>query len=129
MIEGELWIEKRRDERLDLSFPIVYSVIEGKKEARELNGTASNISQGGIKLVTQEPSEVGTLLDIKIMMPDNLPELCGKAKVIWKKGLPDKRSKKTEYHLGLKFTDFSSDNRDMISRFMVDNIKKASGLE
>ena len=127
MSKGELWIEKRRDRRLDLSFPVIYSLLSDGADGGDKEAKGSNISRGGIRLVTREELKPGALLRVKIILPDELPAVKGKAEVVWRKKR-GKQGDEVEYHLGLKFTELESRGQDLVSRFMEENLKKLSGL-
>lgn len=129
MTRGELWIEKRRSERLDLSFPVIYHLLrDTSRGAADKKGRGESIGRGGIRLVTREKIRPRSLLCIKIILPDDLPQVTGKAQVVWSKEKPGEKDGSVEYHLGLRFVELESAGGDLVSRFMTNNIKKMSGL-
>ena len=128
MTEGKLWIEKRRHPRLNLSFPVDYRLIREGKETDAKEGKGANISRGGIRLVVGEEIKVGAMLGLKIILPDGVPPVGGKAEVVWSQEKKKKEDGATEYHIGLKFVELESKGQDLVSRFMTENLKKMSGL-
>jgi len=124
--KGEIWIEKRETERLDLSFPVVYHLVKAASAKQETTARGRNLSQGGIRLVTEEQMGLGVTIHVKIVLPDSLEPVTGTAKVVWCKE-KDSDGKK-EQHAGLRFIDLESKGQDLVTRFMTENIKKMSGL-
>ena len=128
MTKGELRIEKRRHERLDLSFPVVYHCMrEGKKEGGRAAGRAGNISEGGIKLVSGELIGEGAVLQLEITLPGKLAPVTGTAKVVWAKETAGEAEPRECQH-GLKFIALDGDGQDMVTCFMVENLKRMSGM-
>jgi c-di-GMP-binding flagellar brake protein YcgR len=124
--KGELWIEKRKKDRLDLSFPVVYHLVKSASTKQELKARGRNMSQGGIRLVTKERMDLGATIYVKIVLPDSLEPVTGTAEVVW---CEEKDSEgKKEQHAGLRFIELESKGQDLVTRFMTENIKKMSGL-
>ena len=128
MSDGKLWVEKRRHQRLDLSFSVKYFILRGSLASEdERQGRTVNISRGGIRLVTDEELKAGSLIQMTIALPEEKAPLEGKAEVAWAEEKSGKSGGR-EYHYGLQFTEFKGENDSMITRFMMDNIKKMSGI-
>lgn len=67
--------EKRKSARMDLKFRVVYSLMRDGSDKQQYEAQGSNISAGGLLLITESPIESGTKLKIKIFLDkeDNGP--------------------------------------------------------
>ncbi len=128
MTKGELWIEKRRHERLELSFSVSYHLLSAGAGVKDDQAQIANMSRGGIRLVTWEDVQVGSTIHLKIFLPDELPPVTGTARTVWRREKGKDEKGRTEYHIGLKFVELESKGQDLVTRFMTENLKKMSGL-
>ncbi|PIQ86877.1 MAG: hypothetical protein COV74_03330 [Candidatus Omnitrophica bacterium CG11_big_fil_rev_8_21_14_0_20_45_26] len=72
---------KRKYERLMINFPITYRIVDDqgqKTDSKEKlshpygRGVTENISAGGISFLTRDPIKAGSILELKLEMPDQL---------------------------------------------------------
>jgi hypothetical protein len=72
----------RYSERVDTAFPVIFS---GDSFVGE--GTVSNVSVPGCEIVSNRIMELGTYLEMKVLMPGQGPSLCVElARIRWRKG-------------------------------------------
>lgn len=108
--------EKRRFLRVDLCAEVMYSVLPmqaplGRSESRD-------IGEGGICFLMDERVDVGTVLHLKIRLPDvNRTYIETLAKVVWQKEEGDK------YLTGVEFRESDSFKQINVSAFIMKFIK------
>ena len=127
MGKGKIHIERRHHERLTLSFPVLYRLVDDslvKTPAKEAK--IGNISRSGVKLVAGEAIDVGAFLYVKIVLPDNIPPITGKARVVWQKKAGTR--KKAEHHMGLHFKSIDGKGEDMVSHVVINILERTFEL-
>lgn len=72
----------RYSERVLTEFPVIFA---GDSFVGE--GTVNNVSVPGCGIISNKSVELGTYLEMKVLMPDDAPSLCVElAKIRWRKG-------------------------------------------
>ena len=128
MGKGRLQIERRRHERLGLSFLVVYRLVEDtspKAPAREAK--IADISRGGVRLVATEAIAPGAFLGVKITLLEGLNPIKGKARVIWQRKKTGK-GKRAEYQMGLRFKSIQGTGDDLASHAIISTLRKMFSL-
>ncbi|HMQ09928.1 MAG TPA: TIGR02266 family protein [Oligoflexia bacterium] len=112
------------DQRESKRVPVEFKV-DFLKEGNFLFENATNISEHGIFLETDQPMELGTVVHLKFTLPDSGVEIEARAEVMWIN--PVKENAKKNYHpgMGLKFVQLSDLDRQSILAV----IKKLALLE
>ena len=91
MNDANLFIEKRRDPRVDIKIPVKYSssgnnsvsLNPPEKQKEEQSAQTLNLSLGGMYLVTEKRMDVGSVLYLDITLPDHPKHLSASAQVLW----------------------------------------------
>lgn len=88
--------------------------VDFKKEGNFLFENATNISEHGIFVETTTPMELGTIVDLKFVLPESDSEIQAHAEVMWIN--PVKEGQNESYHpgMGLKFVKLSDLDRQTI---------------
>jgi len=100
----EYWSGAERRQHVRFNKTLVVTYIVKKKPGRDSNGKTVDISEGGMKLLLEEKLPKGTILLLKIDLPDikKIAELEGQ--VVWSEDSESKgQSDKRFFCCGLKF--------------------------
>lgn len=93
--------ERRQHKRMEKNLEVEYSV---EKKPHLKNGKTVNISEGGMKLRLDEKLAKGTIVDLKIYMPENNKTIEVEGEVSWTKECDGRdASGKRFFHSGIKF--------------------------
>lgn len=101
--------EHRRFQRFD-SFVNVHFKTHGENK-KEVEGLTGNLSRDGLKLLTDEKLEKGTLLDLVIEIPDDPKPVKAHGEVVWRHAINDKTAR---YSIGIRFLGF-----DPVDKFRI----------
>jgi hypothetical protein len=72
----------RYSERVPTEFPVIFACDSFVGE-----GTVTNVSVPGCSVVSERTVELGSYLEMKVLLPDDAPSLCVQlAKIRWRKG-------------------------------------------
>jgi len=99
----ECWTneERREHKRFADGVVVEYSV---EKKPHLKGGRVINMSKGGMKLLLDEKLPTGTILDLKIYMPEKKTAAEVEAEIVWTKDAQIKDlSEKRFFHSGIKF--------------------------
>lgn len=107
--------ERRRFPRLAVSLIVDYSVSKTASIAR---AQTRDISAGGICLVVYEDIKAGTVLELKIYLPDNASPIAAKGKVIWKTEFSFSSDSKSRFDMGIEFSEIGESDRQKISLYI-----------
>jgi Tfp pilus assembly protein PilZ len=102
--------DRRKHPRLPLLVGVEYRVGDSVQ-----NGVLSNLSLGGVFLVTQEPLPAGTIMTMLINLPWKLGEVAAEARVTWSSG-----TEGTELDppgVGLCFTQIDPDGKKKLKAY------------
>jgi len=93
--------ERRSHARFNKDLEVEYGV---EKKPRLKTSKALNISKGGMKLLLDEKLSKGTILNLKMSLPEKKQAVEIEAEVVWTKDTDEKDlSGKRFFHSGLKF--------------------------
>ncbi|KPK99190.1 MAG: hypothetical protein AMJ95_00070 [Omnitrophica WOR_2 bacterium SM23_72] len=130
MEKGYAGGERRRFTRMPVSFTVFYrvnapAVIRIKVGDKEIIALASDISEGGMALVTDCEIPIVSVITIKFVMLNNRAfDSSKKSQSVTVMGevrynSVERRGK--EYRIGVRFLDLSEEDRRFICNFVSDN--------
>ncbi|MGE5454720.1 MAG: flagellar brake protein [Methylocystaceae bacterium] len=114
--------QRRKFLRIPVNLPCQWLVPEMEDE---YNATVIDVSGGGCRLKIHQPIDVGTIINLKLNLPDKPALLltCQTVRVLVRE---DKSE--TFYHCGFEFIQIRENHRDIIIKYLLDiqrdNIKK-----
>ncbi|MBT3181991.1 MAG: PilZ domain-containing protein [Deltaproteobacteria bacterium] len=119
MVQG---VERRKFARLDLALTISYKVLghssEHSVDPRE--GISSDISVGGIRLMTPTKLENGTMLELEIILGEDQKQLVhAEGEVMWQNKISS-----TSYETGVQIKGMPSDDKSKFMQFVFDQMAK-----
>ncbi|MCM8773708.1 MAG: PilZ domain-containing protein [Candidatus Omnitrophica bacterium] len=114
--------ERRKSARLITSGDVEYSVI-GKLDIKELANT-KNISAGGVCITVNERIEKGTILFLKINLPEKDTPIEAKGKVMWCAEFISSALIEPRYDLGIEFVEIKEVDRQAIFQYVFDHLRK-----
>ena len=95
--------EKRSFVRYDLGVPAQLSVSPGGT----FRGTIIDLSEGGLRIITSQPLEVGSSVEVAATL------FRATAEVVWRSVIPDGAV------LGMKFTHIPDDQKRALAKLLV----------
>lgn len=119
MYETPVYPDRRRYPRVNSAMPVQYRGIRQGSEAA-VGTIARDISNGGIRFVSNEFLSIFTRLVVEISIPSTPKPVRAISKVVWIR----KRSYGEQYEVGMQFVDMSEDDRRNISHFVDKSIPK-----
>lgn len=110
--------ERREYLRIDDLVPVSYQKILPPPQTPSKGGMRENISGGGIKLVATEEFTPGTILQLKMELPDPFQKITIEAtgKVIWTK--EKKEGDYVRYEMGIAYLDIPENERKKIINYV-----------
>jgi len=119
MVQG---IERRKFARLDLALTISYR-ITGQSAGRPADpreAISSDISVGGVRLMTPTRLDNGTMLDLEIVLgEDESNPVHAEGEVMWQN-----RISKTSYETGVMIKGMPNDDKSRFMQFVFDQMTK-----
>lgn len=120
--------ETRLSPRTRIQAQIVFKIPKAVQKGRDsfLTFYSENISEGGVFLKTNTPRvpfSAGTILDLHFSLPGSPALIRTKGRVIW---TTEGWSPNLEgvNGFGIQFTDMRAEFRDLIRRFVSENLEK-----
>ncbi|MDD5006218.1 MAG: ATP-binding protein [Candidatus Omnitrophica bacterium] len=107
-------LESRRFERFAQKLKVKINLSKEKAESAH----TTDISQGGICLVSRSLFKENSRLDIGLDIPSRKSPLLAKARVAWVMNMERPSEEPTQYKLGLEFLSLNDREKDIISRFL-----------
>lgn len=109
--------ERREFLRINDDLPIKYSKAL-KKEPFDV-AMRENISGGGIKLILEEDLSVGTILALRIDIPDEeeLHTIFATGQVVW-----SRKEDEEKYGVGIQFINIEEEDREKILEYVKKKI-------
>jgi len=102
--------DKRKEPRTSISFPVACDFLPQRSYFYTV---CKDLSNGGIRLITNSFIPRGHLLKINLNLIDKVIDL--KAKVMW----CNKQRYADRYYTGLKFTDINNINKTYLKGFLT----------
>jgi c-di-GMP-binding flagellar brake protein YcgR len=119
MAEGELYIERRRHKRVERKFRVIYKVIKGEDEVKEIrknitkqSGESTDISLGGIKVDGDIPGNQGDVIRLEVVVEGRKEPITTFAEVKWIKGEGTAKS------FGLEFLILKDADKQVIEEIL-----------
>jgi c-di-GMP-binding flagellar brake protein YcgR len=112
--------DKRAFTRMDKSISLYYKVYKSQEElikkvpVPEEESITKNISAGGLLFTSDKALAVGSILDLKMELPDGEGTIHCLAKVVRTEETEEGRS----YDIGICFLDIASSHRARINRYI-----------
>lgn len=118
--------EKRKCARLDIALSVFYSVKNLEGEASELaEALSSDISAGGLRLMTPAPLETGSLIDLEIIINgEKGPSVHASGEVVWQSKLSDK-----SYETGVVIRHMDEADQKRLMGFVFDQMSRLVGMK
>ncbi len=114
--------DRRKFARLDLALTVSYRVSgqSGGQPADPREAVSSDISLGGLRLMTPGPLENGTLLDLEILLgeEDDRP-LTASGEVMWQNKISP-----TSYETGIMIRGMPNEDKSRFMQFVFDQMAK-----
>lgn len=109
--------ERRHFVRLDTRVKIEYKIVESPLS--KLNSFTKNISEGGICLFLDSFVQKGTLLDLKLFLPEEPELIQATGKIVWidRYKLGD-ASAQEHYEAGIEFMDIADTDQKRIGKYV-----------
>lgn len=114
--------ERRKFARLDLALTVGYRVVGSKPQTANedpFEGLSSDVSLGGLRLMTPSLLENGTQLELTITLSEELEPLHAQGEVVWQTKLSP-----TSYETGVLIKGMSVDDRSRFMSFVFDQMSK-----
>lgn len=113
--------ERRKFARLDLALTVSYAVIDSTgTPADPREALSTDISAGGLRLMTPTPLDNGALLDISIFLAeDDETPISAHGEVIWQHKISN-----TSFETGVVIKDMPLDDRKRFMSFVFDQLAK-----
>jgi len=116
-LEGAIF-ERRKFIRIKGSFVISYSDISSVQAKSDISQT-KDVSLGGILFTTDRKFEVGTILRIKLKLPESPDYLKVKVKVVGSR----ERAKNILYETRVRFISIREEDKDSIAKLVEYNLR------
>lgn len=116
--------EKRKYARLDIALSVSYAIKNAGGEISELaDALSSDISAGGLRLMTPTPLHPGDLLDLEITINgDNSQIIHASAEVVWQNQLSE-----TSYETGAIIRYMEDEAKQRFMAFVFDQMSRVVG--
>lgn len=112
-------IQRRNDVRVGVSLPVVLEPLARVENlARRIEATTSDLSAGGLRVVTTEPLPANLAVRVRLQMPDK-QEIVAHGQVL--RGQPiDEEGDRARYWAGIRFTAIDERDRREITQAVFD---------
>lgn len=114
--------ERRKFARLDLALTVSYHVV-GQSSGNPLDpreAMASDISLGGLRLMTPSRLANGTLLDLEILLGEEVADpISAEGEVVWQNKLSE-----TSYETGVQIKGMPAADKKRFMEFVFDQMAK-----
>lgn len=118
--------DKRKYARLDIALTVSYAVEASSGKISEYaEALSSDISAGGLRLMTPTALETGSRLDLEIFLGDD-PEkrVHAKGEVVWQNKISN-----TSFETGIFLNHMETDEKKKLMGFVFDQMSRAVGLK
>lgn len=116
---------RRKYARLDIALTVSYAVEDVSGKLSEYaEAVSSDISAGGLRLMTPTALTTGSRLDLEVFLGDD-PEnkLHAKGEVVWQNKISD-----TSYETGILINHMDSEDKKKLMGFVFDQMSRLVGL-
>ena len=110
--------ERRQFVRLDMRLMVSYAIVGANRRGKSLT---KNVGGGGIRLIAEQPLEVGTRLEIILSVPDRPEPIRCLGEVVWSAPVAPARSGQllSETEVGIRFLELDSKDRALIMQYAM----------
>lgn len=116
---------RRKYARLDIALTVSYAVEDvAGKISEYAEAVSSDISAGGLRLMTPTPLTTGSHLDLEVFLgddPDN--KIHAKGEVVWQNKISD-----TSYETGVLINHMDNEAKKKLMSFVFDQMSRLVGL-
>lgn len=114
------YADRRKFARLDLALTISYKVADQLDEDKPQEVVSSDISLGGLRLMTPGPLEHGTKLELEIFLPeDEKHPLKASGEVVWQSKISA-----TSYETGIVIRGINDADKKRFMEFVFDQMSR-----
>ncbi len=118
---NDKYADRRKFARLDLALTVSYKVVDqmsGEDKPQEV--VSSDVSLGGLRLMTPGPLEHGTRLEIEIYLPeDEEHPLRADGEVVWQSKISA-----TSYETGVMIHNINDADKKRFMEFVFDQMSR-----
>lgn len=117
--------ERRKFARLDIALTVAYSVQNpGGDPSAVIEATSSDISAGGLRLMTPGPLENGSVLDLEIFLGESEEApLHAVGEVVWQSKIAP-----TSFETGIFIKHIENEDKKRVMSFVFDQMATLMGL-
>ncbi len=119
--------DKRKFARLDIALSVSYAIKNNEGELSDLaEALSSDISAGGLRLMTPSPVKSGTLIDLEITINgrEDIDTIYASGEVVWQNKLSN-----TSYETGTIIKYMSQEDKQKFMAFVFDQMARVVGEE
>ena len=120
MVMSSDYADRRKYARLDLALTVSYRVVDQIGEDKPQEVVSSDISLGGLRLMTPSPLDHGTRLEIEIFLPeDDKNPIKADGEVVWQSKISA-----TSYETGIVIRGINDADKSRFMQFVFDQMSK-----
>lgn len=115
-------LERRKYARLDLALTVSYRVVEQASNlpVNPREAISSDISLGGLRLMTPSPLPNGTVLDLEVLLgEDERHPISAEGEVVWQSKISD-----TSYETGVMIRGMPVADKKRFMEFVFDQMAR-----
>ena len=115
------YTERRKYARLDLALTVSYKVAgqTAGQPADPREAVSSDVSLGGLRLMTPTRLENGTMLDLEIILGDEGKPISAQGEVMWQNKISE-----TSYETGVMIKKMPDADKSEFMKFVFDQMSK-----
>lgn len=116
---------RRKYARLDIALTVSYAVEDVTGKVSEYaEAVSSDISAGGLRLMTPTPLTTGSHLDLEVFLGDDVAnKINAKGEVVWQNKISD-----TSYETGVLINHMDNEAKKKLMSFVFDQMSRLVGL-
>lgn len=117
--------ERRNYARLDIALTVSYAIeSQGGRLSDYAEAVSSDISAGGLRLMTPGPLATGSRLDLEIYLGDEAAKkINAKGEVVWQNKISP-----TSFETGVLINQMDNDSKKKFMEFVFDQMSRLVGL-
>ena len=116
--------ERRRYARLDIALSVSYAILNGQHHVKETaEAFSSDISAGGLRMMTPHPLENGLKLELEIFVGEESQPIHAHAEVVWQNKISD-----TSYETGTVIRYMPDYDKKRFMGFVFDQMSRFMGI-
>lgn len=117
--------ERRKYARLDIALTVSYAIEDiAGRISEHAEATSSDISAGGLRLMTPGPLTNGTKLDLEVFLGEAVEQkIHAKGEVVWQNKISP-----TSFETGVVIQHMETDDKKKLLHFVFDQMSRLVGL-